>query len=339
MKRPGLDPAALRLRECPPGQGRIFLRKNVSRRSSPPHLSRACLTPSFHSSRRRARGGQRYEASSRRPPEPSCAAPSFSSAASAPWVLALYSCSMHALRDDRRQWPHRRGLVRARRVVARARRGGDVGGRRAGRARAALDALPRRGSFGQRRWLGARRLEICRPRSWTSASPTATIYASSRGACPACRRRRCTSALGNDLALVGECLVVALDSREVVEVVDHEAGALSQTLLAGVAHPVEPFEPGAVAEVEAGHRVERLARGVLRVEEIANRAAPRTASRAARARGVPVPVRAIELCERRRQRRLDRPGVPRRADRRQPGAEPGQGRQGDEGVQGRGARA
>src|SRR6185295_18889534 len=52
----------------------------------------------------------------------------------------------------------------------------------------------------------------------------------------------------DDLVLVHERFVVALDSVEVVQIVDHEAGRFAQALGADVAHPVEALEPRAVAE-------------------------------------------------------------------------------------------
>jgi hypothetical protein len=61
----------------------------------------------------------------------------------------------------------------------------------------------------------------------------------------------------DDLAVVGERFVVALDGREVVEIVDHEAGALSETLLA--ASPIQlrrSRQPH--CRVKAGHGIKRL---------------------------------------------------------------------------------
>ena len=68
---------------------------------------------------------------------------------------------------------------------------------------------------------------------------------------------------GDDRALVGEGLVVGLDEAQIVEVVDHQPVRLAQALGRGVAQPVEPLQPGAVAEMEAGDRVDRLAAGTL----------------------------------------------------------------------------
>src|SRR6185369_2225191 len=77
----------------------------------------------------------------------------------------------------------------------------------------------------------------------------------------------------DDLAVVRERLVVALDGAEVVEVIDHEAGTLGEALLAGVGHPMQALEAGAIAEVEACDRIDRLSRRILGVEEVAQRCA------------------------------------------------------------------
>ena len=62
--------------------------------------------------------------------------------------------------------------------------------------------------------------------------------------------------------------VVGLDIVEVVEIVDHEAGAVVQSLFRDVAQPAHVFDTGAVAEVEAGHRIRRPARGIFSFEQI-----------------------------------------------------------------------
>src|SRR6266852_8394482 len=52
--------------------------------------------------------------------------------------------------------------------------------------------------------------------------------------------------------------MVVLDAVAVVEIVDHDAeGFLDRTEL-GVAEPVDPLEPRAVAEVKAGYRVDAV---------------------------------------------------------------------------------
>ena len=61
----------------------------------------------------------------------------------------------------------------------------------------------------------------------------------------------------DDLALLGEGFVVLLDVVEVVAVVHHQAVRLPQALGRRVAEKVEPLQAGAVAEMEARHRVER----------------------------------------------------------------------------------
>src|SRR3990167_2242724 len=52
-----------------------------------------------------------------------------------------------------------------------------------------------------------------------------------------------------------ETVVAGLDAGQVVEVVDHQAGGLLQSLGRQVGLGVEALEPGAVVEVEARHRV------------------------------------------------------------------------------------
>src|ERR1700749_4620102 len=58
-------------------------------------------------------------------------------------------------------------------------------------------------------------------------------------------------------AFVGERLVVRLDCRQVIEIVDHEARGLLQTLRRNVAEPAKSLEASAVAEVETGDRIDR----------------------------------------------------------------------------------
>jgi hypothetical protein len=89
---------------------------------------------------------------------------------------------------------------------------------------------------------------------------------------------------------------------QIVEIVHHEAGALSETLLAGVSHPVEAFEGSPVAEVKAGHGIERLSGSVLRVEKVADARARKRVTQHPRCR--PKPVRAIDV------REIERASVP-----------------------------
>ena len=60
-----------------------------------------------------------------------------------------------------------------------------------------------------------------------------------------------------DLAM-GELLVVRLDLLQVVEVVDHHAERLPGALGRQVGERVQPFQPRAVVEMEAGHRIAAL---------------------------------------------------------------------------------
>ena len=63
-------------------------------------------------------------------------------------------------------------------------------------------------------------------------------------------------------------LVVLLDVLEVVKIIDHQAVRLLQRPLRRIGEEVEPFEPRAVAEMEARNRIERRATGTARVQII-----------------------------------------------------------------------
>ena len=62
--------------------------------------------------------------------------------------------------------------------------------------------------------------------------------------------------------------MVRLDMVERVEVVDHQAVGLLHALARGIAQEIQAFQAGAVAEMEAGHRIERLAGWKLRLQEV-----------------------------------------------------------------------
>ena len=62
--------------------------------------------------------------------------------------------------------------------------------------------------------------------------------------------------------------MVLFDVAEVVEVVDHQPVALLAAALREIGRPVEPFEARAVAEMEAGNRIERQAGGIAGGHEI-----------------------------------------------------------------------
>ena len=59
----------------------------------------------------------------------------------------------------------------------------------------------------------------------------------------------------HDLAIVGKGLVVPFDLFQVVAVIDHDAVRLAQPLFRDVAQPIDALQPGAIAEMEARHRV------------------------------------------------------------------------------------
>ena len=53
----------------------------------------------------------------------------------------------------------------------------------------------------------------------------------------------------------------------VVDVVDHKAGGLGHAVVGAVSHPVDAFQYGAVAEVEASHGIDRF-RAAFSIDEI-----------------------------------------------------------------------
>src|SRR3546814_6256649 len=69
-----------------------------------------------------------------------------------------------------------------------------------------------------------------------------------------------------------ESFVQFLDGGQVVEIVDHHPRTLPQPLFRAVGHPVQLFEPGAIAEVEPGDRIDRAAFPVLGFHQIPDRA-------------------------------------------------------------------
>src|SRR3954470_4686004 len=60
----------------------------------------------------------------------------------------------------------------------------------------------------------------------------------------------------HDGPVTHEGLVVVLDAVMVVEIVDHDAEGFLNRTARGVAEPIYPFEPRAVAEVKARYRVD-----------------------------------------------------------------------------------
>src|SRR6202163_1384387 len=60
----------------------------------------------------------------------------------------------------------------------------------------------------------------------------------------------------HDGPVAHEGLVVVLDAVMVVEIVDHNAEGFLDRSARGVAEPIDPFEPCAVAEVKARYRVD-----------------------------------------------------------------------------------
>src|SRR4051812_9593895 len=62
---------------------------------------------------------------------------------------------------------------------------------------------------------------------------------------------------GPPLAVIGIGFVVLLDIVEAVEIVDHDPGGFAQSLWREIAEPADPLQPRAVAEVEAGDRIDQ----------------------------------------------------------------------------------
>src|SRR6202011_3120653 len=60
----------------------------------------------------------------------------------------------------------------------------------------------------------------------------------------------------HDGPVTHEGLVVVLDAAMVIEIVDHDAEGFVDRTARGVAAPIDPFEPRAVAEVKARYRVD-----------------------------------------------------------------------------------
>src|SRR5262249_23460335 len=68
--------------------------------------------------------------------------------------------------------------------------------------------------------------------------------------------------------MVGKSLVVLLDVVETIEVVDHDPRGLAYAFGGEIAEPVDPFQPRAVAEMEARHRVDHAALRIARAQEV-----------------------------------------------------------------------
>ena len=62
--------------------------------------------------------------------------------------------------------------------------------------------------------------------------------------------------------------MVRLDMVERVKVVDHQAVGLLHALARGIAQEIQAFQAGAVAEMEAGDRIDRLAGWKLRLQKV-----------------------------------------------------------------------
>ena len=75
-----------------------------------------------------------------------------------------------------------------------------------------------------------------------------------------CRRlppfRRFGASAPHGLEFRAVRLVVVLDAVMVVEIIDHDAEGVLDRTARGVAQPIDPFEPRAVAEVKARYWVD-----------------------------------------------------------------------------------
>ncbi len=72
----------------------------------------------------------------------------------------------------------------------------------------------------------------------------------------------------DDLALVGENIVVALDFVEIIKIIDHDCRRFPQTLVRFVTKPIDSLQSRSIAEVKAGDRIERTVAGVLGFKKI-----------------------------------------------------------------------
>ncbi len=116
----------------------------------------------------------------------------------------------------------------------------------------------------------------------------------------------------HDLAVIGVGLVVLLDVVEAVEVVDHHAGPIPRMPF-GERSPSQlmPLEPRAVAEMEAGHRIDQRAASACGPSgsntpraAAARRAAARSSRRPRTSPGSSSAPAASRSSSRERQRRL-----------------------------------
>ena len=101
-------------------------------------------------------------------------------------------------------------------------------------------------------------------------SAPATRRASGR-AQPGARQQFLHHARRRHHVLVGEGLVIAFDLGEIVLIVDHHAVGLGEALLRQIAHRIDPFEPRAVAEMEARDRIDDASVGPPDLEEVMRR--------------------------------------------------------------------
>src|SRR4051812_2139739 len=97
-------------------------------------------------------------------------------------------------------------------------------------------------------------------------------------------------------AVVGERFMVGLNEAQFVEVVDQEPGGLAHALSRSVAEKVQPLQASAVAEMESGKRVERLA-AAFRTQGVEGRKAEEDRAQPLSCGRVLVPVRSAQECQ------------------------------------------
>src|SRR5215472_5231929 len=100
-------------------------------------------------------------------------------------------------------------------------------------------------------------------------------------------------------ALLRIGLVVLLDLVELVEIVDHEPVRLLEPFVGDIAEEIQPLEPCAVAEVEAGDLIGRGAMRGAPAQEIPGGGAQQRVLDGIAGVGVLPPVRAVERRKRR----------------------------------------
>ena len=127
--------------------------------------------------------------------------------------------------------------------------------------------------------IAPRKARAAKGASTSSSRPSSRLRVRRLRRCLAARgerlpRQHLEAPRGDDVPVARIDLVVALDVVEAVDVVHHQARRAAHPHLRDVAEPVQPFHARAVAEVEARHRIERIAT-LLRVHQVVARTGAR----------------------------------------------------------------